>query len=60
MTSETPEQTLRNEQPDPANIVIFGATGDLTKRKLVPAMVSIQKRHLAVQVGVLAPLQSST
>ncbi len=25
-------------RPDPANIVIFGATGDLTKRKLMPAL----------------------
>ncbi|NNG13511.1 MAG: glucose-6-phosphate dehydrogenase [Halobacteria archaeon] len=28
-----------NETADPANIVIFGATGDLTKRKLMPALV---------------------
>ena len=46
MTSETPEQTLRNEQPDPANIVIFGATGDLTKRKLVPALARMYRARM--------------
>jgi glucose-6-phosphate 1-dehydrogenase len=34
-----PEQRFCNEAADPANIVIFGATGDLTKRKLMPALV---------------------
>jgi glucose-6-phosphate 1-dehydrogenase len=28
-----------NETADPTNIVIFGAAGDLTKRKLIPALV---------------------
>jgi len=28
-----------NEVAEPANIVIFGATGDLTKRKLIPALI---------------------
>ena len=27
------------ETAEPTNIVIFGATGDLTKRKLLPALV---------------------
>lgn len=27
-------------------LVIFGATGDLTKRKLVPALIELQSRHL--------------
>jgi glucose-6-phosphate 1-dehydrogenase len=27
------------ETADPSNIVIFGAAGDLTKRKLMPALV---------------------
>ena len=46
MTSDTSEQTLGNEQPDPANIVIFGATGDLTKRKLVPALARMYRARL--------------
>jgi glucose-6-phosphate 1-dehydrogenase len=33
------DQRFCNEAADPANIVIFGATGDLTKRKLMPALV---------------------
>ncbi|MDX1697125.1 MAG: glucose-6-phosphate dehydrogenase [Thiohalobacterales bacterium] len=33
------EQRLCMETADPTNIVIFGATGDLTKRKLMPALV---------------------
>ena len=33
------EQRLGTQTADPANIVIFGATGDLTKRKLMPALV---------------------
>ena len=46
MTSEISEQALGNEQPDPANIVIFGATGDLTKRKLVPALARMYRARL--------------
>jgi glucose-6-phosphate 1-dehydrogenase len=33
------EKRFCSEAADPANIVIFGATGDLTKRKLMPALV---------------------
>ena len=33
------EPRLCTETAAPANIVIFGATGDLTKRKLMPALV---------------------
>jgi glucose-6-phosphate 1-dehydrogenase len=50
MSNETPEETLGNEQPDPANIVIFGATGDLTKRKLVPALARM------CRAGLIHPL----
>jgi glucose-6-phosphate 1-dehydrogenase len=38
MTSEPANENLRDFRPAPANIVIFGATGDLTKRKLLPAL----------------------
>ena len=37
--STSPEQRLGGETAAPTNIVIFGATGDLTKRKLMPALV---------------------
>jgi glucose-6-phosphate 1-dehydrogenase len=32
--------------PDPCLLVIFGASGDLTKRKLFPALYSLAFRHL--------------
>ncbi len=31
---------------DPATLVIFGATGDLTKRKLLPALYALAQDHL--------------
>jgi glucose-6-phosphate 1-dehydrogenase len=46
MSNETLDRTLGNEQPDPANIVIFGATGDLTKRKLVPALARMYRARM--------------
>ena len=44
------------QQPEPFTLVIFGATGDLTGRKLLPALYSLAKNqylppHFAV-VGV--------
>src|ERR671925_1414739 len=32
--------------PDPCALVIFGASGDLTKRKLFPALYSLALRNL--------------
>ncbi|MDA2934386.1 glucose-6-phosphate dehydrogenase [Acidobacteria bacterium AH-259-D05] len=32
--------------PEPCTIIIFGATGDLTKRKLVPALYSLARQNL--------------
>src|SRR5689334_19740442 len=32
--------------PEPASVVIFGATGDLTHRKLVPALYNLQRERL--------------
>src|SRR5512138_163336 len=32
--------------PEPATVVIFGATGDLTHRKLVPALYNLQRERL--------------
>jgi len=32
--------------PDPCNVVIFGASGDLTKRKLLPALYNLSREHL--------------
>lgn len=43
MTVQNPfrEQLLSRHSPEPCTIVIFGATGDLTHRKLVPALYNI-------------------
>lgn len=35
------EKTLSSKTPDPCVLVIFGATGDLTARKLVPALYNL-------------------
>ena len=40
----TAEQGI--ETADPTNIVIFGAAGDLTKRKLIPALVRMIENGL--------------
>src|SRR5229473_7282879 len=38
-----------NQKPEPCVLVIFGATGDLTSRKLVPALFSLHRRGLLPQ-----------
>src|SRR5450755_4329728 len=32
-------------RPDPCNIVIFGATGDLTQRKILPTLAHLMHDH---------------
>ncbi|MCL4482753.1 MAG: glucose-6-phosphate dehydrogenase [Bacteroidetes bacterium] len=34
------------KQPEPHILVIFGASGDLTKRKLIPALYELYQQHL--------------
>ena len=50
-------------QPDPCALVVFGASGDLTKRKLLPALYSLAVRGLLPErfavVGVARSEQSS-
>ena len=36
-------------QPDPCGIVIFGASGDLTHRKLLPALFNLFTRNLLAE-----------
>jgi len=48
MTKVTSNNVL-GESTDPANIVIFGAGGDLTKRKLIPALLKM------LRCGLLNP-----
>lgn len=33
---------MKNSKPDPCTLIIFGATGDLSKRKLLPALYRLQ------------------
>ena len=47
----SPEPTLQdplrfNRKTPPCAVVIFGANGDLTKRKLMPALYSLWREHL--------------
>src|SRR5258707_15584095 len=48
-------QGLRLEQTaDPCTVVIFGASGDLTKRKLVPALYRlVQERLLPAEFAIV-------
>ena len=39
--------------PEPGTIVIFGASGDLTRRKLVPALYSLARDRLLSRVAVV-------
>ena len=38
------ENTFPIRQPDPSTIVIFGASGDLTHRKLIPALYNLYRK----------------
>ena len=53
---ETALTPPHNRTGDPCVVIIFGASGDLTKRKLIPAILNLQNagflpRNMAV-VGV--------
>src|ERR1700749_1334125 len=54
---EVVDSGTREERiPEPCIVVIFGASGDLTKRKLLPALFHLEQQHLLpkefVVVGV--------
>ena len=36
----------RRKTPEPSTVVLFGASGDLTKRKLVPALFNLERDGL--------------
>jgi glucose-6-phosphate 1-dehydrogenase len=40
------QQTAPGKPAGPCAVVIFGASGDLTKRKLLPALVNLARDHL--------------
>ena len=73
-TAQPPQQQQEQENPlleglrlrrapDPCAIVIFGASGDLTKRKLFPALYALATRHMLPErfgiVGVARTDQST-
>jgi glucose-6-phosphate 1-dehydrogenase len=39
----TPAAPETERTPDPCAVVIFGASGDLTKRKLLPALYHLEQ-----------------
>jgi glucose-6-phosphate dehydrogenase-like protein len=62
-TVQTPCGELAVERParvaDPATLVIFGATGDLAKRKLLPALYNLNVDHLLPEgFGVCLPART--
>jgi glucose-6-phosphate 1-dehydrogenase len=49
-TTASAEKSPVSARPgDPCVMVIFGASGDLTKRKLIPALYNLAKDHLLAQ-----------
>jgi len=49
-----PDETCTIDVPDPCAVVIFGASGDLAKRKLIPALYNLMtKGHMAKEFFVL-------
>lgn len=45
-TGVLPEEALAQAVPAPCLLVLFGASGDLTQRKLVPALYGLFREHL--------------
>jgi glucose-6-phosphate 1-dehydrogenase len=43
------EKERRGQPADPCALVVFGAAGDLTKRKLIPALCNLGRSHLLPQ-----------
>lgn len=55
------EPILRARAPDPCALVIFGATGDLAQRKLIPALYNLGREGLLPEhFGVVAYSRSAT
>ena len=60
----TPAKPAAERKPDPCVVIIFGASGDLTKRKLLPALYHLEQSGLLPEeiavVGVARrPLEES-
>ncbi len=46
-------------QPDPCLFIVFGATGDLNRRKLLPALYELARRNLLGQCQILGVARST-
>jgi glucose-6-phosphate 1-dehydrogenase len=51
--------TPADRNPEPATLVIFGASGDLTKRKLVPALYSLAADRLLPRIALVGTSRSA-
>jgi glucose-6-phosphate 1-dehydrogenase len=51
--------TPADRTPEPATIVIFGASGDLTKRKLVPAIYNLMVERNLSRVAIVGTSRSA-
>lgn len=47
-----------DRNPEPATVVIFGASGDLTKRKLIPALYSLASDRLLPRLAIVGASRS--
>ena len=62
--ASTPPAAAKERKPDPCVVVIFGASGDLTKRKLLPALYHLEQggllpKEIAVVGVARRPLEKS-
>ena len=57
-TSDLPDDSGSESRPpgDPCIMIIFGASGDLTKRKLIPALYNLAKEKLRIEALIPAEL----
>jgi glucose-6-phosphate 1-dehydrogenase len=61
VTPGTNPMVVRSRPPDPCVIVIFGVTGDLTHRKLIPALYNLAREgELPQQLAVIGTSTSVT
>jgi glucose-6-phosphate 1-dehydrogenase len=51
--------TMVKKEPEPSTIVIFGSSGDLARRKLLPALLSLKRRRLLGETCVMVGFSRS-
>jgi glucose-6-phosphate 1-dehydrogenase len=55
-----PHEPISGQTPDPCIMTIFGAGGDLTKRKLIPALCNLAESHYMPRQFALVGFSSGT